>query len=145
MKIKTFQVCSIKSLEKKGIFWYKSTSTAALRREAWILKAKWLQFPFPFMQAVILHLGMLMWRTNPRLVYIHNRDVQTHGSEHATSAGIRLSWYRSTSPLGRYLWDIFISMQNSPTVFLGSVWSLSCLPPLRCDVGCSCPEASWAR
>lgn len=64
------------------------------------------------------------------------RGVQTQSSKHSTNAVIGLALARSTSPWGRYLWDIFISMKTSLRIFFwcqGGVWNLPCPPALRCS------------
>lgn len=58
------------------------------------------------------------------------RGVQTQSSKHSTNAVIGLALARSTSPWGRYLWDVFISMKASLTGFFGAreVYEASLVP-----------------
>lgn len=60
------------------------------------------------------------------------RGVQTQSSKHSTNAVIRLALASSTSPWGRYLWDIFISTKTSLRNFFGAreVYEASLVPQL---------------
>lgn len=137
------------------MFWYKSASVAALHGKTWTLEAKWQQSPSlshkPWSYAWGCWCGELTQGERCADTWqwacCWCRHQMSSGLLEAHHHGVDIS---EMLPWGRYLWDVFVNMQESLTGFL--VPGKSMMPSLspsfevqHSNVVCSCPEVSWAK